>query len=290
MNRTQKKCLIASTAFHGSLVLLLIFGSALMPEDRPAASNRITVLDLSKITDGPTRGGSSGPTDTQPPAAPPPVAPPQPPVVSQPSLPQPPQQQPQRQEQPKPVARQQDFTPAPAQRPDTESFKPAKPKTVQQDDFTPVDRPPVKQVASNDTAADAKARAAAERQQRIASQIKSGIGHLSSSLSKDTAVQISSGADGGAAAANYGDIVRSTYYDAWTQPASVDASATVIVKVTIARDGHVVSHEILRPSGNPIMDRSIENTLDNVTFIAPFPDGSNDTERPYTIKFILSPK
>jgi protein TonB len=288
MNRTQKKCLIASAAFHGSLVLLLIFGAALMPEDRPSPSNRITFFDPSKVTDGPTQGGGSESAVVQPPA---PVVPPQPPV-SQPVLP--PQPQPQPTPQPRPVVKQQDdFKPAPTPKPDAEAFKPVKPKPVDQDEFKPVDHPPVKQVASNDTAADAKARTAAENQRRIASQISRGIGRLSSSLSKDTAVQISSGSDGGEAAAKYSDIVESTYHAAWigNRPASlVGDSATVLVSVTIGRDGRVIRHEITKPSGNPVMDRSIENTLEIVTDIAPFPAGSKDVERSYTITFNLSAK
>ncbi len=277
MNRTQKKCLIASAAFHGSLVLLLIFGSALMPEDRPAPANRITFFDPSKVTDGPTQGGNPGPVAEQPPApAPPPVAPPQP----------------QPRPQPQPVARQEDFKPAPVQKPDAEAFKPAKPKPpVEQDEFKPVDHPPARQVASNDAAADARAKALADKQQRIANQISRGVGRLSSTLNKDTAVQISSGGDGGEAAANYRDIVASIYHAAWNQPASLnDDAATVVVSVTIGRDGRVLHHEIIKPSGNPVMDRSIDNTLENVTDIAPFPEGSKDAERTYSISFNLTAK
>jgi TonB family protein len=288
MTRTQKKCLIASAAFHGSLVLLLVFGSALMPEDRPSPANRITFFDPSKVTDGPTQGGGSESVAAQPPLAPAPIASPQPPV-SQPVLPPQPQSQPT--PQPPPVARQQDFTPAPTPKPDAEAFKPVKPKPVEQDEFTPVDHPPVKQVASNDAAADARAKAIADNQRRIANQINRGIGRLSSSLGKDTAVQISSGGDGGEAAANYRDVVASIYHAAWNQPASLnDDSASVVVSVTIGRDGRVLHHEITKPSGNPVMDRSIENTLDNVTDIAPFPEGSKDAERTYSITFNLSAK
>jgi TonB family protein len=287
MNRTQKKCLIASGAFHGSLVLLLVFGSALMPEDRPAPANRITFFDPSKVTDGPTQGGNPGPVAEQPPApVAPPVAPPQPPPqppTSQPVLPPQPQPRPQQQ----PAARQEDFKPAPVQKPDAESFKPVKPvKTTQTDEFTPVGHPPTKQVASNDAAADARAKALADKQQRIANQISRGVGRLSSTLNKDTAVQISSGGDGGEAAANYRDIVASIYHAAWNQPTSLnDDTATVVVSVTIGRDGRVLHHEITKPSGNPVMDHSIENTLDNVTDIAPFPEGSRDAERTYSITF-----
>ena len=183
-----------------------------------------------------------------------------------------------------------EFTPAPTRDEDS-SFKPVKPKTAQTDEFTPVDHPPVKKVASNNAAADAKAKAAAESQRRLASLINKGVGRLSNTLSKDTAVQINPGEDGGEAVANYRDIVASIYTAAWNPPPSLDDdSATVVVSVTIGRDGHVLHHEVTKSSGNTAMDKSIGNTLDNVTEIVPFPEGSRDTERTYSIKFNLSAK
>jgi TonB family protein len=271
MNRLQKKCLIASASFHGLLLLILLFGAALMPEEKAAPVSRITFFDVSKITDAPTHGGSAGPEATPPPPAPliPPSLPPPTPVTPPP--------QPAR-------------TSVPAL-PDTSSFKPVKPRTAQPDEFTPVDHPPTRQVAGNHQTSDASARQQAENQQRIASQISRDISRLSGALSKDTAVQMSSGEDGGEAAANYRDIVYSIYTAAWNAPASLDDdSATVVASVTIARDGHVVHHEITKPSGNATMDKSIGNTLDNVIFIAPFPEGSKDMERTFSIKFNLSAK
>ncbi|HXD00442.1 MAG TPA: TonB family protein [Verrucomicrobiae bacterium] len=287
MNRLQKKCLIASGALHGLLLLILVFGAALMPEDKISPANRITFFDPSKVTDGPTQGGGSPQIDqAQPPVVP--VTQPQPPVSApvqpQPQPPVQPQPQPPRQDTPQ-------FTPAPTK--DAESFKPVKPKPAQTDDFTPVDRPPVQKVASNSdaAAADAKARAAAENQRRIANQINKGISRLSGSLSQATVVETSSGDDGGEAAANYRDIVYSIYHAAWNRPVSLnDDSATVVVSISIGRDGRVIRHEITKPSGNPVMDRSIETTLDNVTDIAPFPEGSKDAVRMYSLTFNLTAK
>ncbi len=97
--------------------------------------------------------------------------------------------------------------------------------------------------------------------------------------------------DNGPAAANYRDIVASKYTAAWNPPANLDdESAAVTVSITIARDGTVVGHRIIRGSGNPGMDRSIQTTLENVTYIEAFPAGSKDAERTYTIKFNLAAK
>jgi TonB family protein len=283
MNRLQKKCLIASGGFHGLLLLILLFGSALMPDDRPSPATRITFFDPGKVTDDLTHGGS--PEANAVPVPPTPIAPPQPPVNA-PVVP--PQPQPQVQPQPQPVRREVP-QPAPIPAKDPE-FTPVKPKTPQTDEFTPVDHPPVKRVASNTAAADARAKAIADNQRRLANQLNKTISQLGSSLSKATVISTSSGDDGGEAAVNYGDLVRSMYDAAWNRPVSANNSATVVVSVTIARNGHVTRHEITTPSGDSVLDRSILNALENVTDIQPFPAGSKDDERTYSIKFNLSAK
>jgi TonB family protein len=282
MSRLQKKCLIASSAFHGLLVLIILFGAALMPEAKNTAVNRITFFDISKVTDGPTvGGGSAGQSQPQQQQQLPPPAQAQS-NPQTPSLPEP------RRETPQP---KDDFKPKPAP-PDSASFKPVKPKT-QTDEFAPVDRTSsqkVKQVALN-SQAEARARADAAARQHAFNQINNGIKNLGTSLSKDPGVQVDGGDNSGAAAANYRDIVAAMYTAAWNPPASLnDDSASVIVSVTIARDGHVIRHEIITPSGNADMDRSIETALENVSDILPFPAGSTDSERTYKLKLNLSAK
>ena len=58
----------------------------------------------------------------------------------------------------------------------------------------------------------------------------------------------------------------------------------------IARDGKVASSRILQSSGSPAVDRSIQTTLDRVTFVAPFPAGAKDSQRTFTISFSLKAK
>ncbi|MBU6410693.1 MAG: energy transducer TonB, partial [Verrucomicrobia bacterium] len=66
--------------------------------------------------------------------------------------------------------------------------------------------------------------------------------------------------------------------------------ANVKVTVTIARDGTVVSARIIGPSDDPGVDASVQRTLERVKFIAPFPEGSTEKERTYTINFNLKAK
>ena len=59
---------------------------------------------------------------------------------------------------------------------------------------------------------------------------------------------------------------------------------------TIANNGRVISARIIERSGDGGVDRSVQKTLDRVTEIAPFPDGSTDRERTYIINFNLKAK
>jgi len=134
-------------------------------------------------------------------------------------------------------------------------------------------------------------RGSAEDRRHLFAKASQNIKSIGNDFSPTTAIELSGPGDGGPAAANYRDIVASKYTAAWTPPASLDDdSATVTVSVTISRDGTVASHRIIKSSGNRDMDRSIGNTLENVTYIEAFPAGSKDQERTYTIKFNLAAK
>jgi TonB family protein len=91
---------------------------------------------------------------------------------------------------------------------------------------------------------------------------------------------------------NYRDLIASKYYNAWSAPADLDDATTpvVIVSVTISRNGDVINYHVIKSSGNAAMDRSIQNVLQTVTFIEPFPASSHDQERTVTIRFNLHTK
>ena len=91
--------------------------------------------------------------------------------------------------------------------------------------------------------------------------------------------------------ANYASVVKSVYERAWRTPndASND-DANTRVSVTIGSDGTVISSHILDPSGDAAVDASVQRTLDNVNFIAPFPDGAKEKEKTFIINFNLKAK
>ncbi|RME93124.1 MAG: TonB family protein, partial [Verrucomicrobia bacterium] len=95
---------------------------------------------------------------------------------------------------------------------------------------------------------------------------------------------------GGASYANYAAYVRMVYDRAWREPpaSQVRAGATVKARIVIARDGTVVSAEIVRPSGDPALDRSVKEALDRVRNIGrPFPAGARDDRRTFILNFNL---
>ena len=299
MNRLQKKCFIASIAAHLLLLAVALFGSALMPAPKAQDFTPITMIDPALLTDGKTSGGN--PNAVTPPSQStqtPVSAPPTPPAA-----PPPPKTQPEHEETPKPpeprhpvVARD----PEPVVPRDPQGDKPVKPPKPA---FTPDELKLVKRSNSKkpktDDQTDSKAQQDAERRRQdnerrnqIAKQFGTIVRRLDNGLSSSTDVVMPSGSgDGGPAAQNYRDAVASIYTQAWSPPADLeDELATVNVSVTIDREGNVVSAHITKHSGNSSMDQSIQNTLEKVTYIAPFPATAKEQQRTYTIKFNLQAK
>ena len=119
----------------------------------------------------------------------------------------------------------------------------------------------------------------------------STIGHNSSAPITPVDIPIASGGDGGQEQTNYRDLVFSKYNAAWEPPAELeDSRVTTQVTITVAPDGRVIERRIVRPSNNRMMDRSIQATLNKVTFIEPFPAGAGAHARTYLINFNLLTK
>lgn len=273
MNRLQKKCIIASAAFHISLLILVLIGPAFLSSKDPV--NDMPILDFipSRLIDAAHMGGGN------PAARPPQPAPPQP--TPPPPQPAPPVRTP---EPPKPVV------------------KPEPPKPVAKDP-EPVRTPPKPQINTQlvtrntetkpppkpqpDTRAQERAEA-----QRAADRVNQTVRSLRENLSSSTTIETNFGPGGGGEAyANYAQIVRSIYTQAWVPPDDTSSDDAVVrVTVTIEHTGTVLSARVIKSSGDAQVDRSVSRTLERVTFIAPFPEGSKEKQRTYTINFNLKAK
>ena len=259
MNRLQKKCILATAGIHLLLLVILLVGPAFF-EPRPKPDD-LQVLDVipSILIDAQF---TSGVRNAQPPA-PTPVATP-PPPQPQPTPPAPP-----------PVVTPPTLTERLEKMFKTEPPKPA-PEKVQPHKIQP-DLKPVVHNASKNVPDDAAKRARALRR---------AIQSLKSNLSSSTTVDMPGNSS--VAYASYAAAVKSIYAQTWEQvplAAIANEDENVKVSVTIASDGTVISARITESSGDAALDASVQKTLERVTFVAPFPEGTTDQQRTYTLGF-----
>jgi len=273
MNRTQKKCVLASTGFHLSLLLVLFVGPAFL-SSKEQAENRplIDFIPLKTIDEALSGGGNP---NARPPQAPPPApAPPKPAV-------QPPAARTQPVEQPEPLK--------PAQPPpDSFNIKPA--RKLPAVNVTPVTRRSNSQI-SKSTSAQTSDSTTKARQAQLAQATAAITQGIREGLSSSTDVEMPGPGGGGVPYANFKDAVKKIYTDAWVVPPEVtDDSATATASVTIARDGTVLEARIISRSGNDLADQSVEAVLRRVTYAAPLPDDTKESKRTVTIRFNVKAK
>jgi outer membrane biosynthesis protein TonB len=291
MSRLQKKCFIGATSMHCLLLLALIVGPGFFTKESEPSAPMIEII-TAEATDAinPNPGTRGAATPAPAPVTPAPVAPTPPPVQSQPA----PVVKPVEPVQPKTVELQKDTRKTPEA---VEVVKP-KPKTpevkisdkvVRLNDRRQPNPNPEAAAARAEAEAKANAKAAAERAKLFAEASR----RIGSGLSSSTEIKFDGPpGDGGAGLANYGQIVRRRYTDAWVVPSDLtDDEATVKVSVTIARDGRVISSHIIDSTGSRLAASSIQRTLDRVTSIGvAFPEGAKENQRTFTMTFNLKAK
>ena len=262
MNRTQKKCFMASAGLHLLLLLVLIIGPALSFSSKAPT---ITPIDFipSKIIEGAMAGGGN-PNANPPPPAPPvqqPPAPEQPPRVEQPrELPQPTQ------------VRRADLNPEPTSKPPKREIKVVT-KLVSRSSMekTTNTRP-------SSEARDLQAKREADAVGRAAAGIRNN-------LAPTTTIDLRGPGGGGETYAGVEQAILSVYDHAWISPEGMDTSEAVVeVSVTIETDGSVSSARITRASGDARVDESVRRALDRVSSI-PGWDGKRRT-----VEFSFKPR
>lgn len=68
--------------------------------------------------------------------------------------------------------------------------------------------------------------------------------------------------------------LRDRYYAVWAPPSVPDAATLVVtLKIRVQRDGTVLGHELVKSSGNSLMDGSVLDAAQQVTKIDPLPPG-----------------
>lgn len=92
----------------------------------------------------------------------------------------------------------------------------------------------------------------------------------------------------------YGRMLHDRFHSAWDQPTSVVASGakiSALVKARIEENGRVSRFEIVKPSGNIVVDESVRAVASKVTQVDPLPNGiGNGDHYDVTINFELNPE
>ncbi|HEY3856069.1 MAG TPA: energy transducer TonB [Verrucomicrobiae bacterium] len=307
MNRLEKKCFVFSVGLHGLLAVILLGSAAFRNRTEDAEMPILSMIPANIIDGASSGGGEPAPSMRATPAPPQPQAQP----VSKPEVkpvatrPQP-QQQPQM-IQPEPVRHQDRVK---KEEPDeevhpvvnSENPLPRKPKTHHQHEIHPTfatanpttSRARVKSESTSDNTAQA-AKSAARAEVHRLSAIENSLEHLASGVQSSgaarTVVDVPGISGGGEVFANYRDLVGNYYRQAWIQPDNGVAGSTVPeAKITVARDGTIIKAELVTPSGERALDKSVERALKLVTNLPPFPAASHDEQRTFTIRFSLDLK
>ena len=265
MNRLQKKCLISAAGVHLLLLVILIVGPAFLSSGDNSDDLQVLEFVPMMTTDKNFSGGGN------PKAAPPPPAPVQPtPPQAQPQPPAPPPEPQKAAPPPEPVKN------------DADAVEPAKERKHKIEVNTRlVSRNDVKTTpkVSAPSAADAQAAAARARAfKAAASQLRAG-------LSSSTEVDMPGPGGGGPTYARFKDALYTAYMNAWNLPNDLGADApSVSTRVVVASDGTVISARIIKSSGIPSLDRSVQDALDRVKTVPPLPEGSG-SERECNVNF-----
>jgi TonB family protein len=282
MDRLQKKCFIASSGFHGVLVLVVVFGAAFFTPEKPKPVETLTMVP-SKLIDDALSGGGGNPNiprtdakikgDTLEPV-------PQQTVVKQPDPPKPKVEKPQP-KPPEPVKTEPKKTSIPKE-PTKVAAKP-KPAPIE---LTPVNKSKTDREKARKEA-EAKARAAEKAaQDRLAKQLGKVRENLRQGFSSGTAVEVSG--PGGEAYASYRSFVFAAFDNAWVvDPDFADDDSSVVARVVVHRTGRIISAEISQKSGLPALDKSVRRALEAVRSLPPFPETTRDQERTFVIEFSL---
>lgn len=88
----------------------------------------------------------------------------------------------------------------------------------------------------------------------------------------------------------YFAVVRNVFYEAWQRPSTsvVPAGTSMLVSIRVLRDGTVKEHQIIRTSGNAVMDASVIRAVESVRKIQPLPAQYRGDYRDISVVFELA--
>ena len=279
MTRLLKKCIFLSIGLHVLVAALLIAVAAFFitkPEKVAPTLSMIAPEVLDNLLNPQSAPVQSRVTPT----------PPQPPVQRN-RAPEPPAPRP-----PKKVAPVPTPTPPKKVTPKPLPKKASSTKKITPPKSTPAKkRPPIKINASTKTVNGGGSTSPSPVAPPIRPSVnteglRKTVKNLRTQLSAGIKVNVS-GANA-AAFTSYAQYVVSVYRRTWEPliPKTLARSRVAVVSVTVDRTGKVLSARVVRKTGDAALDRSVQSALDRVRSIGkPFPSGSNDSKRTFTLDF-----
>jgi TonB family protein len=267
MDRLAKKCVIASSVLHGTLVLVLLVGPAFLPAEKPIEAKQIIDFIPFKTLEASVSGGGNPNVPQTIPQPTPPTPTPAPP-------------QPQRREEP--PKREEPAKPEPKSEPKTEAkaddtgWKPSTKIKVS-----------LKQTVRNTGSSTSRPTTSTSQNTDRSKVWSSAANNINKGASSPVQISEMRGPGGGGIPyAGFNDALVSAYMRAWLIPDDLaSSSAKVKVTVTLSRDGRVISSRIQSRSGNSELDASVQRALDKVNFVAPFPDSVKDAQKTFWLEF-----
>lgn len=100
-----------------------------------------------------------------------------------------------------------------------------------------------------------------------------------------------SGPGGVSQVKSYSRMLHDRFYKEWVQPTSVVAAGTkmsALVRIRIEKDGRVTGFNIVRPSGNVLVDDSVAAVGRRVTQVDPLPAGLSGSHYEVKMNFELT--
>src|SRR6266571_7505950 len=278
MSRLQKKCFIVSAGVHLLLFVILLVGPAFLSSKSHSEDAQTLDFYPSKLIDAALMGG--GNRNANPPA---PVQPPlQPPVQAHQAS----AEKSREPDPPKQIAKTK-IDPDSVETPEPKRHKPQ----ISLELKTRTETSTKSKSKSIRTDTQAQEKQIADNRSRQAKQLRSAADSIRENTSSATSIVDPGPGGGGPSYASYAALVKTRYENAWQEPNdAANDNAITKVSVTIGCDGTVYSSRITRASGDSQVDRSVQQTLDRVTFIAPFPEGFKEKQRTYIINFNLKAK
>jgi TonB family protein len=247
MTRLAKKCVIASGLMHGTLVMMLLVGPAFMPSEAPKEAKQIGDVILIQIPEGTSGDGNGDVTPTNPTPPPPETA-------------------------------------TPVRGSGSKSAANTRDNISKEDKkIVPNLNPSTRGSVEQDKSSMSRPR----KDAGLESILQTAHNNIINGVSPPVQVnEIGSQGGGGIPDAGFNGALIRAYMRAWLIPSDVaDETSTVVVTVTLRRDGSVISSSIQSRSGNPALDDSVQRALRKVTYISPLPESGKDAQRTFRLEF-----